>query len=181
MARDSHRAPDDSGLSALLEPVVQSCGADLEAVEVTRAGQRSRLSVIVDRDGGIDLDGIAEVSKAVSDALDDADAALAGPYTLEVTSPGVDRPLTQPRHWRRNAGRLVVVVLADGSQVTGRVVDADDDALVLSAGDGPVTGDTRRLDWAGIDRGIVQVEFRRPDPQEGPGGEPGPGVEQEEG
>lgn len=174
MARESHHAPSarpggDLGLTLLLEPVVQSCGADLEAVEVTRAGQRSRLSVIVDRDGGIDLDGIAEVSKAVSDALDAADAALSGPYTLEVTSPGVDRPLTHPRHWRRNVGRLVTVMLVDGSEATGRVVGAEDDGLVLSPGDGPASGQTRRIAWVDIDRGIVQVEFRRP------------GTEQEEG
>lgn len=172
MARETHGAPDDGGLTAVLEPVVRACGADLEAIQVTRAGQRSRLSVIVDRDGGIDLDGIAEVSKAVSEALDEAvdgpGGPLSGPYTLEVTSPGIDRPLTQPRHWRRNVGRLVVVFLADGSQFTARVADADDTALVVSPGDGPLSAETRRIDWGLVDRGVVQVEFRRPGAEEEP-------------
>ena len=96
----------------VLAPVVAATGYDLEDVTVTSAGRRSLVRVIVDADGGVDLDAVAEVSRVVSEALDgDADggAAFAGPYVLEVSSPGVDRPLTEPRHWRRAIGRLVQV------------------------------------------------------------------------
>src|SRR3954465_3991900 len=95
----------------VLEPVVAGAGYDLEDVHVTAAGRRSVVRVVVDRDGGLDLDAVAEVSRVVSGVLDETDGTGEAPYTLEVTSPGVDRPLTEPRHWRRAAGRLVRVAL----------------------------------------------------------------------
>jgi ribosome maturation factor RimP len=84
-------------------------------------------------------------------------------YVLEVTSPGVDRPLTQPRHWRRARSRLVEATLAGESTVTGRVVDAVDDGVLLD-----VDGEQRLLPWPQLATGRVQVEFNRPsDPEEG--------------
>jgi ribosome maturation factor RimP len=150
-------------LLELLEPVVTPTGHDLEEVTVTPAGRRSVVRVIVDRDGGISLDDVADVSRVVSEALDALDAsepgALGSSYVLEVTSPGVDRPLTAPRHWRRNVGRLVKTSLTEGETVTGRVVSADD------AEDGAVTldvdGQARAVPYAALDRGMVQVEFGR--------------------
>ncbi|MCU1592255.1 MAG: hypothetical protein JWP11_3511, partial [Frankiales bacterium] len=104
-------------LSQLLAPLVETTGADLEDVDVSKAGRRSVVRVVVDRDGGVSMDDVADVSRAVSDALDaldEAEPGMLGPsYVLEVTSPGVDRPLTLPRHWRRNVGRLVTVVPTD--------------------------------------------------------------------
>ena len=146
----------------LLEPVVASLGIDLEEVDVTTAGRRRRVCVIIDRDGGIDLDTVAEVSRAVSDALDASDVLGNAPYVLEVSSPGVDRPLTEPRHWRRARGRLVTCTLRDGTQVEGRVADSDDDSVTL---------DTAAGAWRGslpdIASARVQVEFKRPeDPEE---------------
>ena len=100
-------------LLALLEPLVGAAGYDLEDVSVSAAGRRSVVRVFVDADGGVDLDAVATVSRVVSDALDERDSdfggagLLGGAYVLEVSSPGVDRPLTEPRHWRRAAGRLV--------------------------------------------------------------------------
>src|SRR4051812_39024854 len=88
----------------VLSPVVREVGYDLEDVTVTAAGRRSLVRVIVDADGGIDLDAVAEVSRVVSDVLDEKGDGFAGPYVLEVSSPGVDRPLTEPRHWRRAEG-----------------------------------------------------------------------------
>ena len=85
-------------------------------------------------------------------ALDDSDVMGGAPYVLEVTSPGVDRPLTQRRHWLRARGRLVVVTLADGGTVTGRLTAADDDGLVV---------DDRTLAWDDVRRGKVEVEFNR--------------------
>lgn len=145
-----------AALMRLLEPVVAEAGFDLEDVLVTPAGKRRQVRVIVDADGGVDLDGVADVSHAVSAALDDGDAMGSGPYVLEVTSPGVDRPLTQPRHWRRAIGRLVRATLTEGGEITGRVTGADDTAVVLSGDDGE-----RRLGHDELVRGLVQVEFNR--------------------
>jgi ribosome maturation factor RimP len=149
-------------LSQLLAPLVETTGADLEDVDVSKAGRRSVVRVVVDRDGGVSMDDVADVSRVVSEALDqldEADPSALGPsYVLEVTSPGVDRPLTAPRHWRRNVSRLVTVALREGPNVTGRVVSADDDAVVLD-----VDGDRLTLALTDVVRGTVQVEFSRKD------------------
>jgi len=142
----------------LLTPVVADAGLDLEDLEIVPAGRRRLLRVVVDRDGGVSLDDVAEVSQGVSSALDSSEAMGSDAYVLEVTSPGVDRPLTQPRHWRRAAGRLVTVPTGDGGELTGRVVRAADDSVVLD-----VDGDERRLEFASLGKGKVQVEFRRAD------------------
>jgi ribosome maturation factor RimP len=120
--------------------------------------------VVVDRDGGISLDDIAEVSRAVSAALDERDPMGEAPYDLEVTSPGVSRPLTLPRHWRRNAGRLVQVPLTAGGELTGRIIEADEEGVTLELpGKKPGTkGGERRLAYSELGRGKVQVEFNRP-------------------
>ena len=134
-----------------LDPVVSAAGFDLEEVAVTAAGRRNVIRVVVDRDGGVDLDAVAEISRVVSDALDQSDVTGPGAYTLEVTSPGVDRPLTEPRHWRRAAGRLV-----KAGDVTGRVLRADDDGVTLD-----VDGEERAVPYADLAAGHVQVEFGR--------------------
>jgi ribosome maturation factor RimP len=147
-------------LRPLLEPVVTASGCDLEDLVVSLAGKRRRVELVIDRDGGVNLDLIAEVSRAASQALDAGDVGDA-PYILEVTSPGIDRPLTQPRHWRRNVGRLVDVELADGATITGRIRSVEEGA------DGSVTveddGEQRDISFAQIARGRVQVEFKRPE------------------
>ena len=159
-------------LQALLAPLVAEAGSDLEDVSVSKAGKRSVVRVLVDRDGGIDLDDVAEVSRLVSDALDELDAqdpkALGPSYTLEVSSPGVDRPLTAPRHWRRNIGRLVLATMVDGPSVTGRVTAADEHVVTLD-----VEGAPRTIRYDELTRGVVQVEFSRrnqedSDPEEDP-------------
>ncbi len=140
----------------VLEPVVTDAGYDLEDVTVTAAGRRSVVRVVVDRDGGIDLDAVAEVSRVVSDALDADDVTGETPYTLEVTSPGVDRPLTEPRHWRRATGRLVRATVRDGKDVTGRVVATDDAGVRFD-----VDGSERTVPYDALGPGKVQVEFSR--------------------
>ena len=155
---------DGAKLHEQLEPVVAGLGYDLEEVTAQRAGSRQLLRVVVDGDGGISLDDIAEVSQAVSAALDASDAMGESAYDLEVTSPGVSRPLTLPRHWRRALGRLVVAPLTVGGEVTGRVVAADEEGVTLELpGKKPgTTGGERRLGYAELGRGKVQVEFNRP-------------------
>lgn len=143
-------------LAAVLRPAVAAAGYDLEEVAVTPAGRRRLVRVVVDGDGGVPLDGVAEVSRAVVAVLD-ADEALLGssPYVLEVTSPGVDRPLSEPRHWRRAVGRLVQAQVA-GRTVTGRLVSADDVGVLLD-----VDGAGLAAGYPGLGRGRVQVEFQR--------------------
>ncbi|HEY8471379.1 MAG TPA: ribosome maturation factor RimP [Natronosporangium sp.] len=146
-------------LTEVIAPVTEQAGFDLERVNVTRLGRRHRVQVIIDRDGGVGLDAIAEVSHAVSQALDAAEAAgtavVPGEYVLEVSSPGVDRPLTEPRHWRRNIGRLVKVRVADGQTVTGRITDATADWVALD-----VDQTTRQLPYQQLGPGRIQVELR---------------------
>jgi ribosome maturation factor RimP len=147
-------------LTDLLAPLVAGAGCDLENVDVSKAGKRSVVRVVVDKDGGVSMDDVADVSRVISDGLDRLDeqdpGALGPSYVLEVTSPGVDRPLTAPRHWRRNVGRLVTVALREGPTVTGRVVAADDEALQLD-----LDGEPRTLQLSDVVRGTVQVEFSR--------------------
>ena len=145
-------------LLTLLGPVVASAGYDLEDVSVTKAGRRSLVRVSVDADGGIDLDAVATVTRAVSDALDNTEpggADFAGPYVLEVSSPGVDRPLTEQRHWRRAVGRLVIVPVGE-ARVTGRVTKVGDKAVTLD-----VNGSPREIARPELGAGKVQVEFNR--------------------
>jgi ribosome maturation factor RimP len=155
-------AASPARLREQLEPEVTAAGYDLEDLSVTAAGKRSVVRVVVDQDGGVTLDDIAEVSRTISDALDALDerepGLLGATYVLEVSSPGVDRPLTAPRHWRRNVQRLVTATLRDGGAVTGRVVSADDDAVTLD-----VDGTDQVLSLADVARGVVQVEFTRKD------------------
>ncbi|MEU0519678.1 ribosome maturation factor RimP [Streptosporangium sp. NPDC006007] len=151
-------------LMKLLEPVVGAEGLDLEDVTVTPAGRRRLLRVVVDRDGGVSLDDVAEVSLAVSAALDAGDAMGATPYVLEVSSPGVDRPLTEPRHWRRAVRRLVKADLRDGTSLEGRIVAADEGGVELD-----IAGASRRIEYQDLARGRVQVEFRRLDDAEDDG------------
>jgi ribosome maturation factor RimP len=145
---------------AVIEPVVAGAGFDLEDVSLSRAGRRHLLRILVDADGGVGLDDVAVVSREISAALDAAEEAggevLAGEYQLEVSSPGVDRPLTAPRHWRRNVGRLVTVTVA-GRAVAGRLTAADDEGVVL---------DGRELSYAELGPGRVQIEFRHLDEAE---------------
>ncbi|GGO24174.1 ribosome maturation factor RimP [Microbispora rosea subsp. aerata] len=142
-------------LLELLGPVVAAEGFDLEDVTITPAGRRRLVRVVVDRDGGVSLDDVADVSHSVSKRLDEVDVLGGSPYVLEVTSPGVDRPLTEPRHWRRARGRLVKAEMRDGTSVEGRVIEADETGVELDG--------ARRLAYDELVRGRVQVEFNRRD------------------
>ena len=144
---------------AFLEPLLAKTGVDLEQIELSPAGRRRVLRIVVDRDGGIDLDAVADISRTVSAALDEAGTMGETPYVLEVTSPGVDRPLTRPAHWRRAGGRLVRAVLQDGSTVTGRVQAADETGADLVGPPGVTGRGPRRVEFAQVKRAQVQIEF----------------------
>ena len=151
----------DSQIADLLRPHLAEFDLELEAVEIIPAGKRRLLRVVVDGDGpdgtGPTLDDIAEASKVLSGALDSADIADNSPYTLEVSSRGVSRPLVLPRHWRRNVNRLVAVKTAAGEQFIGRIVSTADDAAVLN-----VDGMQRTVKFTGVETALVQVELNRP-------------------
>jgi ribosome maturation factor RimP len=147
-----------------LLPVLESAGFVLEDVTVVRAGSRSVVKIVVDRDGGIDLDAVAEATRLVSAELDADDGPVSGPYVLEVTSPGVDRPLVAPRHWRRAKGRLVAVETIDGERFVGRLRAIGDDGVVLLAvppGRRPVAvaEPPRQVLFADVARAVVEIEF----------------------
>ena len=154
------------GIRPTVQDAVEGIGLVLEDVAVTPAGRRRVVKVLVDRDEPTDpltLDEVADATRAVSDALDASDLMGEQPYTLEVSSPGVGRPLTLPRHFRRNVGRLVTAT-HDGHEVTGRVLRASGTDVTL---DIPATRSTpsrtETLAYAGLERAAVQVEFARPD------------------
>jgi ribosome maturation factor RimP len=164
----------------VIEPVLAAMEIDLEAIKVSSAGRRTILRIVVDADGGISLDDIANVSREVSATLDAKNAMAEEPYTLEVTSPGVDRPLTQPRHWRRAVGRLVIVPLTgkdqdmkrdapdDPGDIKGRIIHADQDCVTLE-----VDGARRSFGFGELGPGRVQVEFGRLDEIDVEGGPDG--------
>ena len=143
---------------AVVEPVVQDQGYDLEALSVMAAGRRRLVKIVIDSDLGVDLDDVARISSEVSRALDDADAMGETPYVLEVTSPGVDRPLTLERHWRRAASRLVKVTLTDGESITGRVASTNETSATLVNDDDATSVN---IAFADVEKAVVQIEFNR--------------------
>ena len=147
---------DDRRLAGLIRPVVAAAGMDLESVRTTVAGRRRLLRVVVDSDHGVSLDDAALVSREVSATLDSTDVMGDVPYTLEVSSPGVDRPLTETRHWRRAAGRLVRVKASAEGIVQGRVLAADADGITMD-----IDGAARRFAYGDLGAGAIQVEFGR--------------------
>ena len=157
--------PADTGrLTRVLSPVVSAAGFDLESVRVAVAGRRRLLRIVVDADGGPSLDDIALLSRSLSAELDSSGVMGEDAYTLEVSSPGVDRPLTEPRHWRRARGRLVRVPVTSGGPgaVTGRVLDVRAGGVTLD-----VDGKPHDFGYRELGAGQVQVEF---------GGAAGPGA-----
>jgi ribosome maturation factor RimP len=146
----------DKRLAELIEPVIAAAGMDLESVRMSVAGRRRLLRIVVDGDHGVSLDDAADVSREISALLDEGNALGEVPYTLEVSSPGVDRPLTEPRHWRRAVGRLVKVKVAGEPAVEGRILAADADGVTLD-----LAGGARRFGQGELGAGAIQIEFGR--------------------
>lgn len=165
MSSQRQRDPGSRVLEPVVADAVAAAGFELEALDIQTAGRRRLVKVVVDAEDTLGLDDIANVSRAVSTALDQhGDATLGGPYTLEVTSPGLDRPLTRPRHWRRARRRLVKIRKTDGSRFAGRVGPVDDDP------DGGVAlltdGELRKVNYADVEHAVVEVEFKQPPAEE---------------
>ncbi|WP_219416726.1 ribosome maturation factor RimP [Pseudonocardia nigra] len=156
----SPRPAEDAGqLHGVLEPIVRDAGFELDQLDVRAAGRRHTVKIVVDSDSGVGLDDIATLSRVLSAELDQHEHLIGGSYTLEVTSPGVDRPLTGARHWRRAHMRLVNVRTTDGVTFSGRVGAAGEESVTLL-----VDGTLRELRYADVAHAGVEVEFR-PAPQ----------------
>ncbi len=159
---------DEGRIADVIRPVVAAAGMDLEAIRVSAAGRRRLLRVVVDSDRGVSLDDAATISRQLSAALDTVAVMGDFPYTLEVSSPGVDRPLTDPRHWRRAVGHLVQVTVTDAGvsgvsgSISGRIVAADSDGVTLDVGES-----RHRFGYLALGAGAVQVEFGHPQPELG--------------
>ncbi len=154
-------------LRGLLEPLVAAKGLDLEEIEMSRAGKRRMLRIIVDSDEGVELDACAELSREVSDKLDETDVMGEDEYVLEVSSPGADRPLTEHRHYVRAIGRLVKFQLAEGGELIARILDADDEGLDLEVpGVKGRKATARRIAFTDIAKARVEIEFNRKDKKE---------------
>ena len=158
--------PSQTQVIELLDGEFARAGYEIEDVVIDARARPPRITVIADGDNALDLDTIAELSRSASSLLDDVQS-IAGRYVLEVSSPGVDRPLTSEKHFRRARGRKVELALTDGTQVTGRVGQVRDNTLKL------VVRDERARDWtlrpvpiAGILKAVVQVEFSPPSSRE---------------
>jgi ribosome maturation factor RimP len=189
-ARDAELQAEAQRLRDLLQPVVEKHDLFLEDIDIKTAGVQRTVHVIVDlpedRQGGIGLDVISSVSLDLSEAMDNDPHDDGRPYSLEISSPGVSRPLTEPRHWRRNVGRLVEVTPASGDNVVGRLLEVSADGIRLlpqlpvKKGMKPRQGEPITLEFSRIRKGTVQVEFAHAEDEhhedngaDGPG-DPGP-------
>jgi ribosome maturation factor RimP len=149
-------------ISELVTPAVSDLGFYLEDVHVATPGSHRIVTCIVDGDASLNLDQVTSVSRVISELLDEAPFMGETPFTLEVTSPGVDRPLTQPRHFAKNVSRLLKIIKLDGSEVTGRILSNTDKDVTLSVA---VKKETIEevVTMADIKRAVVEIEFNRKD------------------
>mgnify|MGYP001009089596 FL=1 len=137
---------------AAITPALEALGFYLEDVTITSAGRRSMLTVIVDGDTHLSLDQVTAATKGISEIVEGIQSLGQTPFTLEVTSPGLDRPLTKPRHWRKNIDRLVKVILLDGSEVKGRVKDTSETSTTI---------DEQVINFTDIKRATLEIEFKQ--------------------
>ena len=138
-------------ISAAITPALEALGFYLEDVTIISAGRRSMLTVIVDGDTHLSLDQVTSATKAIGEIVESIQSLGETPFTLEVTSPGLDRPLTKVRHWQKNINRLVKVVLLEGLEIKGRIKDVNE----VSA-----TVDEKNINYSDIKRATLEIEFK---------------------
>jgi ribosome maturation factor RimP len=139
-------------VAAAITPIIESLGFYVEDIAITSAGKRSMLTVIVDGDTHLSLDQVTVATKAISEIVENLPTLGNNPFTLEVTSPGLDRPLTKPRHWQKNKDRLIKIVLNDGKEIKGRIKDSTQTA---------VTVDEKIINFADMKRATLEIEFKQ--------------------
>lgn len=156
--------PSQKQVIELLDGEFARAGYEVEDVIIDAAARPPRITVIADGDEPLDLDSVAALSRSASELLDGIDTP---PYVLEVTSPGVDRPLTTEKHYRRARGRKVELTLSDGSQLTGRLGEIQGGTVRLVVREGARSNfSVRELPLDGITKAVVQVEFSPPNQRE---------------
>jgi ribosome maturation factor RimP len=139
-------------VAAAITPAIESLGFYVEDIAITSAGKRSMLTVIVDGDTHLSLDQVTVATKAISEIVENLPTLGNNPFTLEVTSPGLDRPLTKPRHWQKNKDRLIKIILNNGKEITGRIKDSTQSA---------VTVDEQIINFADMKRATLEIEFKQ--------------------
>lgn len=149
-------------IAVAITPAIEAAECYLEEVTLTPAGKRKIMTVIVDGDTYLSLDHVTSVTKEISAILEELPILGDTPYTLEVTSPGVDRPLTLPRHWRKNHGRLVHVTRHDGTSTSGRIGDSTEIDVEI---------DSVKVAFDAIKKALVQIEFKSLKGKDGEGDE----------
>ena len=149
-------------ISELVTPAVSDQGFYLEDVHVATPGSHRIVTCIVDGDASLNLDQVTSVSRVISELLDEAAFMGETPFTLEVTSPGVDRPLTQPRHFAKNVDRLLKIIKLDGSEVTGRILSNTEKDVTLTVAVKKETIE-QTVSRSEIKRAVVEIEFNRKD------------------
>ena len=149
-------------ITDLISPAVTEAGFYLEEVQITSPGSHRTVTCVVDGPTPLNLDQVTIVSRIISELLDSADFMGETPFTLEVTSPGVDRPLTQTRHWTKNLTRLIKATMNDGNIIIGRLTEFDEkNATLVENIKGRIKNHT--VAFSDIKRAVVEIEFNRKD------------------
>jgi len=139
-------------VAAAITPIIESLGFYVEDIAITSAGKRSMLTVIVDGDTHLSLDQVTVATKAISEIVENLPTLGNNPFTLEVTSPGLDRPLIKPRHWQKNKDRLIKIILNDGKEITGRIKDSTQSSVTI---------DEQVINFADMKRATLEIEFKQ--------------------
>lgn len=143
--------PLNEDISAAIRPIIEAYGNYLEELTITSAGKVKILTVIVDSDSHLNLDQITAVTKEISEVIETLEELGDSAFTLEVTSPGIDRPLTKPRHWRKNFDRLVKITMTSGQDIQGRIGEATETVVLV--------GD-QKISFEDIKRAVLEIEFK---------------------
>jgi ribosome maturation factor RimP len=143
--------PLNEEISAAIRPIIEATGNYLEELSITSAGKVKILTVIIDSDTHLNLDQVTAVTKEISEVIEALPELGDGAFTLEVTSPGLDRPLTKPRHWRKNLDRLVKIIMTSGQEIQGRIGEATETTVLV---------DSQKVSYEDIKRAVLEIEFK---------------------
>ena len=143
--------PLNEEISAAIRPIIEATGNHLEELSITSAGKVKILTVIIDSDTHLNLDQVTAVTKEISEVIEALPELGDGAFTLEVTSPGLDRPLTKPRHWRKNLDRLVQIIMTSGQEIQGRIGEATETTVLV---------DSKKVSYEDIKRAVLEIEFK---------------------
>ena len=143
--------PLNEEISAAIRPIIEATGNYLEELSITSAGKVKILTVIIDSDTHLNLDQVTAVTKEISEVIESLPELGDGAFTLEVTSPGLDRPLTKPRHWRKNLDRLVKIIMTSGQEIQGRIGEATETIVLV---------DSQKVSYEDIKRAVLEIEFK---------------------